>query len=241
MLASIIWAYENPDKITEFKDKLKIYTPEHEFIEEKNNLNNNEEVFKSNHFELNVTKIASISSKTTFLLNNSIDKKFDINDVSIFTQEGFDLKKNDALKLKINKNFTSDFNGGLKTIFFVNKEIFGLTSSSDRNCYYASIINLSNSNELFKTKCLPDTDIDFNGLGSTTIHKDNEIFQNIKVNTLVMTGENDLGSTVNMSKKLSGVINNSQLKVIKNGKHLCGIECADDVNMTIKNFIEQND
>ena len=56
-----------------------------------------------------------------------------------------------------------------------------------------------------------------------------------------MTGENDLGSTVDMSKKLSDVIDNSQLKVIKNGKHLCGIECADDVNMTIKNFIEQND
>ena len=72
-------------------------------------------------------------------------------------------------------------------------------------------------------------------------HKDDEIFQNIKVNTLVMTGENDLGSTVDMSKKLSDVINNSQLKVVKNGKHLCGIECADDVNMTIKNFIEQND
>ena len=72
-------------------------------------------------------------------------------------------------------------------------------------------------------------------------HKDDEIFQNIKVNTLVMTGENDLGSTVDMSKKLSDVINNSQLKVIKNGKHLCGIECADDVNINIKNFIEQND
>ena len=72
-------------------------------------------------------------------------------------------------------------------------------------------------------------------------HKDDETFQNIKVNTLVMTGENDLGSTVNMSKKLSDVINNSQLKVIKNGKHLCGIECADDVNIAIKNFIEQNE
>ena len=68
-----------------------------------------------------------------------------------------------------------------------------------------------------------------------------KIFKNIKVNTLVMTGENDIGSTVNMSKKLSEVINNSQLKVIKDGKHLCGIECADDVNMAIKNFIEQND
>ena len=72
-------------------------------------------------------------------------------------------------------------------------------------------------------------------------HKNDENFQNIKVNTLVMTGENDVGSTVDMSKKLSEVINNSQLKVIKNGKHLCGIECADDVNMAIKNFIEQND
>ena len=72
-------------------------------------------------------------------------------------------------------------------------------------------------------------------------HKNDENFQKINVNTLVMTGENDVGSTVDMSKKLSEVINNSQLKVIKNGKHLCGIECADDVNMTIKNFIEQND
>ena len=72
-------------------------------------------------------------------------------------------------------------------------------------------------------------------------HKNDENFQNIKVNTLVMTGENDIGSTVNMSKKLCEVIKNSQLKVIKDGKHLCGIECADDVNMAIKNFIEQND
>jgi (E)-2-((N-methylformamido)methylene)succinate hydrolase len=72
-------------------------------------------------------------------------------------------------------------------------------------------------------------------------HKNDENFQNISVNTLVMTGENDMGSTVEMSKKLSDVINNSQLKIIKGGKHLCGIECADDVNMAIKNFIEQND
>ena len=72
-------------------------------------------------------------------------------------------------------------------------------------------------------------------------HKNNENFENIKVNTLVMTGENDIGSTVEMSKKLCEVINNSQLKVIKNGKHLCGIECADDVNIAINNFIEKND
>jgi pimeloyl-ACP methyl ester carboxylesterase len=72
-------------------------------------------------------------------------------------------------------------------------------------------------------------------------HKNNEKFENIKVNTLIMTGENDFGSTVEMSKKLCQVIKNSQLKVIKNGKHLCGIEYADDVNIIIKNFIEKND
>ena len=73
------------------------------------------------------------------------------------------------------------------------------------------------------------------------LHKNDENFKNIKVNTLIMTGENDIGSTVEMSKNLSNVIENSQLKVIKNGKHLSGIECADEVNMTIKNFIKGND
>ena len=72
-------------------------------------------------------------------------------------------------------------------------------------------------------------------------HKNNEKFENIKVKTLVMTGENDAGSTTEMSKNLSNIIKNSQFKLIKDGKHLCGIECADDVNMAIKNFIESND
>ena len=52
-----------------------------------------------------------------------------------------------------------------------------------------------------------------------------------------MTGEYDIGSTVKMSQELNTLISKSQLKIIKGGKHLCGIECADDVNLTIKNFI----
>ena len=71
-------------------------------------------------------------------------------------------------------------------------------------------------------------------------HKDNEKFENIKTKTLVMTGEGDTGSTPEMSKNLSKVINNSIVKIIPKGKHLCSIECADDVNMSIKKHI-QND
>ena len=72
-------------------------------------------------------------------------------------------------------------------------------------------------------------------------HKNDEDFKKIKVNTLVMTGEQDVGSTVEMSKELDNIIQNSQLKIIKDGKHLCGIECADEVNLAIKKFIEQNE
>ena len=68
-------------------------------------------------------------------------------------------------------------------------------------------------------------------------HKNDEDFNKIKASTLVMTGEYDIGSTVKMSQELNALISKSQLKIIKDGKHLCGIECADDVNLTIKNFI----
>ena len=72
-------------------------------------------------------------------------------------------------------------------------------------------------------------------------HKNDEDFEKIYCKTLVMTGENDIGSTIEMSQQLSNIIKNSELKIIKGGKHLCGIECADDVNLAIKNFVDKND
>jgi pimeloyl-ACP methyl ester carboxylesterase len=72
-------------------------------------------------------------------------------------------------------------------------------------------------------------------------HKNDEDFEKIKTKTLVMTGEHDIGSTIEMSQQLNNLIMNSELKIIKEGKHLCGIECANEVNLTIKNFIDKND
>ena len=70
-------------------------------------------------------------------------------------------------------------------------------------------------------------------------HKNNEDFKKIQTKTLIMTGEYDIGSTIEMSQQLNNIIKNSELKIIKDGKHLCGIECADEVNLSIKNFIEK--
>ena len=69
-------------------------------------------------------------------------------------------------------------------------------------------------------------------------HKDNtDMIKRIRTKTLIMTGSDDSGSTVDMSKSLSNDLINSSFTVINNGKHLCSIECADDVNIALKNFI----
>jgi len=69
-------------------------------------------------------------------------------------------------------------------------------------------------------------------------HQDNsDLIKKIKTKTLVMTGSGDTGSTVEMSKSLSSNLLNSSFIEINNGKHLCSIECSDDVNNNIKNFI----
>jgi len=69
-------------------------------------------------------------------------------------------------------------------------------------------------------------------------HQDDiDIIKNIKTKTFIMTGSDDSGSTVQMSKSLSDDLINSSFIEINNGKHLCSIECADDVNINLKNFI----
>ena len=69
-------------------------------------------------------------------------------------------------------------------------------------------------------------------------HYDNfDDIKKIDIKTLVMTGSDDVGSTPAMSKELVKDMVNSTYIEIQNGKHLCSIECADDVNINIKNFI----
>ncbi len=69
-------------------------------------------------------------------------------------------------------------------------------------------------------------------------HYDNfDAIKKINRKTLVMTGSDDVGSTPTMSKELVKDLVNSTYIEIQNGKHLCSIECVDDVNMNIKNFI----
>ena len=66
---------------------------------------------------------------------------------------------------------------------------------------------------------------------------DNKI-KKITARTLIVTGEKDIGSKPIMSQKLSRLISGSSYKIIKNGRHLCNIECAENFNLTVKEFID---
>ena len=69
---------------------------------------------------------------------------------------------------------------------------------------------------------------------------DDQIISKINTNTLVTTGQYDVGSTPKMSKNLADKIKNAKYVEIKNGKHLCNIECAEEFNKTIEIFVDQN-
>jgi len=69
---------------------------------------------------------------------------------------------------------------------------------------------------------------------------DDQILKNINTNTLVTTGQYDVGSTTEMAKNLTEKIKGAKYIEIKNGKHLSNIECAENFNKTIELFVDQN-
>ena len=69
---------------------------------------------------------------------------------------------------------------------------------------------------------------------------EDQMFGKINTNTLVTTGQYDLGSTAEMAKNLTKQIKGAKYTEIKNGKHLCNIECAENFNKTIELFIDRN-
>ena len=62
-------------------------------------------------------------------------------------------------------------------------------------------------------------------------------YNNFQMPTLIMTGENEVGSTPIMSEEISKRIQNSILYIIKNSKHGATIEQSKDVNKKINSFL----
>jgi glucose/arabinose dehydrogenase len=183
IVATSFYTYEHPEKIEQIKYYLNKNKKPLIDLEK----NDNQKV-KANFFTVEFSKVISLSEKTTFIFHEN-NTDFNENSLNIYTQNGYLINNMNAKRLNLPKSFTMQRNGGVKTIFIHKENTFALISSSKKECYFAAIVNLNTSKEIFKTNCLVDTkkNTDFNGLGSSTV--------NIKDKILISIGAPEQGSS----------------------------------------------
>ena len=171
---TIIWTYENPEKIEKIKSSFK-----KEQAIKVNTSDENSIKIIANSFELNIKKVLDFKDKTAFVAYNNSSGNFDIKKLEIYTQSGNLIKNLKSKKLNLPGYFTLQRNGGIKTIISLNDEKIALISSNEKNCFFASLVLIKNQKELFRSNCLPEIakNNDFNGLGSSNVHfKDKILF-----------------------------------------------------------------
>jgi len=189
VLISIFSGYENP-KLVEIPKKYfyfalkKIGLRDNFLNQQIDGLDHKEETTKSNEFRANsfsviLTKLKSFSGLSSSLI---MSKNGEESEYEIFTQEGFKIEKNRISEMNLPISFYKEQAGGVKSVFTIEDENYALISAKKLSCFYASLINLRNSKEILKSKCLPDNKgIQFSGLGGAYIKTENEIILSIGV------------------------------------------------------------
>ena len=167
IIFTAIWTFENPEIIEKIKSELKKNKKIETKLLEDKGVN-----ISANSFTVKLTQILENNSKTAFVTYPSNIKKFDPSNLTIFTQSGIKIKKNNSKKLNLPNYFTLERNGGVKTIFYFNDNTFALISGSEGKCFFASIVFVEIGEEILRSKCLPEkpSNNDFNGLGSSNVH-----------------------------------------------------------------------
>ena len=169
---TIIWTYENPEKIEKIKSSFKKEQALKVNISDENSIK-----IIANSFEINIKKVLDFKDKTAFVAYNNSTGNFDIKKLEIYTQSGNLIKNLKSKKLNLPGYFTLQRNGGIKTIISLDDEKIALISSNEKNCFFASLVLIKNQKELFRSNCLPEIakNNDFNGLGSSNVHFEDKI------------------------------------------------------------------
>jgi len=167
IIFTAIWTFENPEIIEKIKSELKKNKKIETKLLEDKGVN-----ISANSFTVKLTQILENNSKTAFVTYPNNIKKFDPSNLTIFTQSGIKIKKDNSKKLNLPNYFTLERNGGVKTIFYFNENTFALISGSEGKCFFASIVFVETGEEILRSKCLPEkpSNNDFNGLGSSNVH-----------------------------------------------------------------------
>ena len=227
LIIASFYTYEHPEDIERIIHYVKM-NQEPDVKLEKSNIQKT----IANSFSVEFSKVISLSKKTAFIVHDEKSLKFNKKDLKIYTQNGYLIKNLKSEKLNLPGVFTTQRNGGIKTIFIYNNNEFALISATKTNCFYASIVSLNNGKELFKTKCLTGSkkETDFNGLGSSNIHHKNKILLSIgapeqgssKIRVLAQDDKSIFGKIIEINKNdidkiISGEKNNLDLKIFSMG------------------------
>jgi len=200
------------------KDKKKI--PQ-EKIKELDNF----KILKANSFDLKVENFLIIKDfKKSSLTNESISRTaaFQMNKINgelfykIFLQNGLKFDNKKILEqINLPSTIYRNFNGGVKSVFTIEKNQYALIVNKKNNCFFASILNLSNLKEILKSKCLPvqlenKANVpDFNGIGGAIMLFNDYIYLAVgapeslsqKIRELAQSNSSIFGKILKISKK----------------------------------------
>ena len=183
VLSGIIFSYENPETI----DSIKHYFKGTEKIKGPLGVTLQKGDIEANSFIISFKPVLLFENgyRTAFVSYSDHDDDFIKKKLKIYYQGG-GVFEDSNYKESIFKSLTTDYNGGVKTIFTHKNNKFAFMSSFKKDCLYASIVSLQTNIEIFKTKCLPEENseknagwVDFNGLGSASIHYQNKILLSV--------------------------------------------------------------
>jgi len=172
ILLTAIWTFENPEKIEKIKSHFKKKQTVQVEVDEGEG-----QKFIANSFSVEVKKVLDFNDKTAFVSYNELADVFDKKKLEIYTQTGTLIQNLKSKKINFPKHFTLQRNGGVKTIISFNEKKIALISSSEKNCFFASLFLINDQKELFRSNCLPEVakNNDFNGLGSSNVHLGDKI------------------------------------------------------------------
>ena len=125
ILFTIVWTFENPEKIEKIKSNFKKKQLSDVSVVDEDATN-----IQANSFNLEVKKMLSIEGKTAFIINQ--EDNFDIKNLEIFTQTGNLIKNLKPKKLDLPEYFTLQRNGGVKTIISFESKRIALISSNKK-------------------------------------------------------------------------------------------------------------
>ena len=92
--------------------------------------------------------------------------------LELYTRDGFLITESKTSQFILPRNYDShNSQGGIRGIFFLNKEPYAYMATKKIGCQNMSIINLKRKIEIFETDCLPDYQgIHYDGVGGASIH-----------------------------------------------------------------------